>query len=167
MKRMLALSSVAGLVVPTMAWAQLPPGWQVCWGSGCSVAVPIAPWIVVATGALLLLAGLTALRRHTRGGLFLLAGAVAVSAYGLHDIKSADAFFAGLSITLPSGNQTLTCSGPSLTVLNSSGAPVNLFLTPLNGANLGWLSGIMGACQQGGTLNNSASCSLPCTASPT
>jgi len=167
MKRLSAMLAAAGLAAPTMAWAQPVPGWQICWGSGCSSAVPLDPWMAVATGSLLLLAGLTALRRHARGGLFLLAGALAVTAYGLHDIKSADAFFAGLSITLPSGNQTLTCSGPSLTVLNSSGAPVNLFLTPLNGANLGWLSGIMGACQQGGTLNNSASCSLPCTASPT
>jgi len=162
MKRMFALSSVAGLVLPTMAWAQLPPGWQVCWGSGCAVPVPLDPWMAVAIGALLLFAGLMALRRHTQGGLFLLAGALTVSAYGLHDIKSAEAFFAGLSITLPSGSQTLTCSGPSLTVLNSSGAPVVLSLTPLNGASLGWLSGVMGACQQGGTLNNSASCSLPC-----
>ena len=164
MKRMFVLSSVAGLVVPTMAWAQLPPGWQVCWGSGCTAAVPLDPWMAMATGALLLLAGLAALRRHTRGGLFLLIGALAISAYGLHDIKSADALSVALLITLPSGNQTLTCSGPSLAVSNSSGAPVNLFLTPLNGASLSWLSGVMGACQQGGALNNSATCSLPCAA---
>jgi len=164
MKRLSGMLAAAGLVAPTMAWAQPVPGWQICWGSGCNVAVPLDPWMAVATGVLLLLVGLTVLRRRTQGGLFLVAGAVAVSAYGLHDLKSANAIPADLSITLPSGNQTLTCSGPGLTVHNTSGAPVILFLTPLNGASLGWLSGAIGACQQGGTLNNSASCSLPCGA---
>ncbi len=133
--------------------------------------------MTVATGVLLLLAALTVLRRHTRGGLFLLAGAVAVSAYGVHEMKSAYAIIsADLQITNSAGSQTLACVfetktqvaangfGPTLNVLNTSGAPVTLFLTPLNGASLNWLSGIPGACQHGGVLDNNASCFLLCAA---
>jgi hypothetical protein len=176
MKRLFRLFAVAGLVLPMSAWAQKPPGWQICWGNGCNVAVPLDPWMAVATGVLLLLAALTALRRRTRGGLFLLAGAVAVSAYALHEMKSAYALIADVVITDSSGNQTLACLfdmnkatvangfGPGLYVLNSSGAPVTLHLVPLNGASLGWLSGIAEACQQGGVLDNNSTCFLPCTA---
>ncbi len=161
MKRVSGLSAVVGLAIPSMAWAQLPPGWQVCWGNACTAAVPLEPWMVVATGVLLLLAGLALLRRRLRGGLFLLAGVLAVGGYGLHDMKSADAIIADLVISTAAGSQTLTCAGPSLSVFNNSGSPVTLFMTPLNGANLSWLAG-PGVCQQGGVLNSSASCVLPC-----
>ena len=176
MKRLSGLFAAAGLVVPVTAWAQQPPGWQICWGNGCNLPVPLDPWMVVATGILLLLAALAALRRHTRGGLFMLAGAVAVSAYALHEMKSAYAISADVLITSSSGNQTLACLfdtktqtaangfGPGLSVLNTSGAPVTLFLVPLNGASLNWLTGIPGVCQQGGVLDNNSSCFLPCAA---
>src|SRR5512137_1912831 len=93
-----------------MAWAQAVPGWQICWGSGCNVAVPLDAWMAAATSVLLLLAALTTLRRHTRGGLFLLAGALALSAYTLHEAQPAFAGSADVAITGPSGNQTLSCA---------------------------------------------------------
>jgi hypothetical protein len=173
MKFLSGLSAVAGLVVPMTAWAQQPPGWQICWGNGCNAAVPLDPWMAVATGVLLLLAALTVLRRHSRGGLFLLAGALAVSAYGLHEMKPAYAIV-DFEITGSSGTQTLACFalskgaapgvfiGGSRSVFNNSGAPVTLFLVPLNGASLGWLPGYPGACQQGGVLPAQQSCLLPC-----
>jgi hypothetical protein len=121
MKRLSGLFALAGLVVPVTAWAQQPPGWDVCWGGGC-VAVPLDPWMTVATGVLLLLAALTVLRRHTRGGLFLLAGAVAVSAYGVHEMKSAYAIIsADLQITNSAGSQTLACVFETKTQVTANG----------------------------------------------
>lgn len=175
MKRLYGLLAAAGLAVPATVWAQVPPGWDVCWGGNC-VAVPLDPWMTVATGVLLLLAALAVLRRRTGGALFMLAGAVAVAGYGVHEMKSAYAIIsADLQITNSAGTQTLTCVfetktqvaangfGPTLTVLNTSGSPVTLFLTPLNGASLNWLTGIPGACQNGGVLPNNGSCFLLCT----
>ena len=174
MNRSSMLLAAGGLIVPSAVWAQSPPGWQVCWGNACNVSVPLDPWMAAATGILLLLVALAALRRNTRGAAYLLAGALVVSGYVVYEIRSANAFSADIAITTPSGIQTQSCGipsspaggaaaavFPSLSVGNISGGPVVLGLTPVNGASTGWLNPPT-TCQQGGTLNNGSSCLLPC-----
>lgn len=166
------------------------PGWQVCWGppgsQPCAAAVPLDPWMMVAFAIFLGVALVWTQRRQSRFGTYLVvAGGLALAAVSSYQIREAGAIPPppDFLIDKPSGVDIKYCEheqgqvpdsvrpltvgpatcifGPDLCVLNSTNAPVQLVITPLNGVNPNWNTVSQPKCVT--SLAANATCYLPCS----
>lgn len=162
-----SISALITMLTASSAWAQ---AWGVCWGPpGSQVCVPasvpaLSPWMLVAVSVLLALAAVWMLRRRSGLGALLIAGVLVLAAAGSHQIKDAWASPYYYILTA-AGQESHTCppSGYPMNVYNGTASPVQIFISPSNGANLNWPVGPSDTkCASGMILNNSEQCYLPC-----
>jgi len=164
---LLSFVSLFSALTATGAWAQ---AWLVCWGPpGNQICAPasvptLSPWVLVAVSALLALAAVWVLRRRSGIGALLIAGVLVLAATGSHQIKDAWAS-PWYYIQTATGAESHTCpsSGYSMNVYNDIASPVQIFISPSDGANLGWPVGPgQTMCSSGMILNYDQQCYLPC-----
>lgn len=183
-----AVMTLSAALTASSAYAQGGPGWQVCWGplgsQPCAAAaVPLDPWMMVAFAIFLGVALVWTQRRQSRFGTYLVvAGGLAlaaVSSYQIREVGAVPPPSADFLINTPSGVDVKYCQqgqvpesvrplavGPppceggfALCVLNSTSAPVQLVITPLNGADINWKTPPE---KCGTTLQPNSICYLPC-----
>lgn len=163
---LLSFVSLFSALTATGAWAQ---AWLVCWGPpGNQICAPasvptLSPWVLVAVSALLALAAVWVLRRRSGIGALLIAGVLVLAATGSHQIKDAWAtvFF---DLDAPTGKKFDTCPSSSpVNVYNHHTSPVQITVTPSDGATLSWPVGPgQDKCSSGKMLNTHEQCYLPC-----
>lgn len=183
-----AVMTLSAALTASSAYAQQPPGWQVCWGplgsQPCAAAVPLDPWMMVAFAIFLGVALVWTQRRQSRFGTYLVvAGGLALAAVSSYQIREAGAPpIYDFDLTTPSGVKTKLCgserevalvqpgasspsafAGPPLSVYNHTSAPVQLVITPINGASITWPTP---PDKCGTSLPPSTTCYLPCSSSP-
>lgn len=184
-----AVMTLSAAFTASSAYAQQPPGWQVCWGplgsQPCTAAaVPLDPWMMVAFAIFLGVALVWTQRRQSRFGTYLVvAGGLALAAVSTYQIREAGAIppppTPDFLINKPSGVDIKYCEqgqvpesvrplavapetcngGPALCVSNDTGAAVQLVITPINGANRNW-STPNPPCET--SLSSGKICYLPC-----